>query len=78
LPLDKISVKLNHQKIHAEDCEHCETKEGKVDRIERELFLEGELTSEHRQLLFEIANKCPVHRTLRSEIDIETSVASAK
>jgi putative redox protein len=78
LPLDKISVKLNHQKIHAEDCEHCETKEGKVDRIERELFLDGELTSEQRQQLFEIANKCPVHRTLRSEIDIETSVASAK
>ncbi|MFQ5755269.1 MAG: alpha/beta fold hydrolase [Acidiferrobacterales bacterium] len=78
LPLDKISVKLNHQKIHAEDCEHCETKEGKIDRIERELFLEGALTPEQRKKLLEIANKCPVHRTLRSEIDIQTAVASAR
>jgi putative redox protein len=79
LPLDRISVKLRHEKIHAEDCEHCETREGKIDHIERELSFEGEqLTPEHRQRLLDIANKCPVHRTLKSEIDIVTSVASTE
>lgn len=75
LPLDRISVKLRHEKIHAEDCEDCETREGKIDHIERELAFEGEqLTSEQRHRLLEIANKCPVHRTLKSEIDITTSL----
>lgn len=74
LPLDKVSVKLSHAKIHAEDCEHCETREGRIDRIERELFVEGELTPEQREKLLEISNKCPVHRTLRSEIDIQTTL----
>lgn len=78
LPLKKVSVKLSHAKIHAEDCAHCETREGKIDRIERELFIEGELTPEQRQKLLEISNKCPVHRTLHSEVDIRTSAGSGK
>lgn len=77
LPLDKVAVKLSHQKIHAKDCEYCETTEGKIDRIERELFVEGDLTPEQRQKLLEIANKCPVHRTLHSEIDIQTRLRAA-
>lgn len=79
LPLDKISVKLRHEKIHAEDCQDCETREGKIDHIERELSFEGgELTSEQRHRLLEIANKCPVHRTLQSEIDIATSLVRSE
>ena len=72
LPLDRVSVRLTHNKIHAEDCLNCETKEGMLDRIDRHLTFEGALTDEqHKQLLI-IADKCPVHRTLTSEIDIRT------
>jgi uncharacterized OsmC-like protein/pimeloyl-ACP methyl ester carboxylesterase len=72
LPLERVTVRLNHKKIHAEDCENCETKEGMVDRIDRAITLEGALDAEARQRLMEIADKCPVHRTLTSEIDIRT------
>jgi uncharacterized OsmC-like protein/alpha/beta superfamily hydrolase len=72
LPLRHVSVRLTHDKIHATDCENCETKEGKIDRIDREVTLEGDLTAEQRARLMEIADKCPVHRTLTSEIDIRT------
>ena len=71
-PLEAVRVRLMHQKIHAEDCLDCETKQGLVDRIEGEILLGGNLTDEQRQRLLEIANKCPVHRTLTSEIAIET------
>src|SRR3954471_12363542 len=72
LPLERVSVRLKHDKIHAIDCENCESKEGKIDRIEREITLEGDLSAEQRAKLMEIADKCPVHRTLHSEIDIRT------
>ena len=72
LPLDAISVTLSHAKIHAQDCEECETKEGKIDRIERVLTLAGDLSDEQRARLIEIADKCPVHRTLTSEVNIRT------
>jgi putative redox protein len=72
LPLERVSVTLTHGKIHAADCEHCETREGKIDRIERAIAIEGELDAAQRQRLMEIADKCPVHRTLESEIDIRT------
>jgi putative redox protein len=75
LPLDRVSVLLKHDKIHAADCENCETKEGKIDRIDREVRLEGDLSVEQRAKLMEIADKCPVHRTLHSEIDIRTKAA---
>lgn len=74
IPLDKITVTLKHEKIHAEDCRDCETKEGKVDKITRNITFEGDLTEEQRNKLFEIANKCPVHRTLSSEIVIESNL----
>ena len=72
LPLERVSVRLSHKKIHAADCEDCETKEGKLDQIDRNITLEGPLDAEQRQRLIEIADKCPVHRTLESEIKIRT------
>jgi putative redox protein len=71
-PLEGVTVRLRHAKIHAEDCAECETKEGMLDRIEREITLTGSLDAEQRGRLLEIANRCPVHRTLVSEIDIRT------
>ena len=73
VPLEHVSVRLRHDKIHAADCEHCETQEGKIDRIDREVTLKGDLSVEQRAKLMEIAEKCPVHRTLHSEIDIRTT-----
>jgi|SRR5580658_12378 putative redox protein len=73
-PLIGITVKLRHSKVHAQDCADCETKEAKLDRIERHLQLHGALTAEQRQKLMEIADKCPVHRTLTSGIDIQTQL----
>jgi putative redox protein len=71
-PLESVTVRLRHSRIYAEDCENCETKEGKLDRIEREVELHGPLSEEQRARLLEIASRCPVHRTLVSEIDIRT------
>lgn len=72
LPLERVSVKLRHDKVHAQDCAECETREGKIDRIEREVELTGALDEAQRAKLLEIANKCPVHRTLHSEVWIAT------
>ena len=71
-PLESVTVTLRHSKIHAEDCRDCETKEGKIDRIEREIQFTGALDGEQQQRLLEIADRCPVHRTLMSEINIQT------
>lgn len=71
-PLESVTVNLRHSKVHAVDCQDCETKEGKIDRIEREIQLVGTLDPEQRKRLLEIADKCPVHRTLKSEINIQT------
>jgi uncharacterized OsmC-like protein len=70
LPLQNITVSLRHSRIHARDCEECETKEGMLDRIDVEVQLTGPLSPEQHTKLMEIAGKCPVHRTLKSEIDI--------
>ncbi len=74
-PLDGVTVRLSHSRIHAADCADCETKEGKLDQIERELSFSGMLSDEQRTRLLEIAEKCPVHRTLTSEIEIQTRLA---
>ena len=71
-PLEEVTVHLRHSKIHASDCAECETKEGMLDRIERDIHFAGSLTTEQRSKLLEIANKCPVHRTLTSEIVVKT------
>jgi putative redox protein len=73
-PLDGIVVRLSHTKIHAEDCFECRTEAGFLDRIDCEIELTGSLTPDERLRLFEIAEKCPVHRTLTSEIDIRSSL----
>lgn len=75
LPLERVTVTLKHSKIHAEDCAECETKAGMLDQIERVIAMEGALDAEQRRKLMEIADKCPVHRTLTSEIRIVTSAA---
>ncbi|HBP16508.1 MAG TPA: osmotically inducible protein C [Planctomycetes bacterium] len=74
-PLEGVSVRLRHEKIHAEDCADCETKSGRLDRIERELVLRGPLDQEQRERLLEIADRCPVHRTLEGEIRVETRLS---
>jgi putative redox protein len=71
-PLENVTVSLHHSKIHAIDCAECETKVGRIDRIEREIQLTGALTNEQRAKLMEIADRCPVHQTLTSEINIRT------
>src|ERR1700731_4187374 len=78
IPLKRTQVRLRHQKIYAKDCAECETIEGKIDHIERALTFEGDLSAEHRAKLLEIADKCPVHRTLKSEVDIKTTEVPAK
>jgi uncharacterized OsmC-like protein len=76
LPLEKITVSLWHSRIYAMDCEECETKEGMLDRIDVEVELTGSLSEAQRAKLMEIAAKCPVHRTLTSEINIRLRAAS--
>jgi putative redox protein len=71
-PLKNVSVSLSHDKIHAADCADCETRDGKIDEITRDIALTGDLDDEQRVRLMEIAEKCPVHRTLHSEIKIRT------
>src|SRR4030095_13494499 len=74
-PLADVTVQLRHSKIHAADCLDCETNQGRIDRIERNIQLSGALTEEQRLRLLEIANMCPVHRTLTGEINIQTRLA---
>lgn len=73
--LEEVKVTLSHEKIHASDCDDCESTEGKIDVIERKIQLSGDLSDEQRNRLGEIADKCPVHRTLTSETVIRTTLA---
>jgi putative redox protein len=75
-PLASAKVRLRHSRVHAIDCAECETGEGMVDRIEMQLELEGQLSDEQRSKLLEIAQKCPVHRTLTGELRIEPKVVA--
>ena len=72
LPLESVRVDVQHGKIHAEDCLDCESEKGKIDRFVRMIHLKGDLTAEQRQRMLEIADRCPVHRTLHGEIDIRS------
>jgi uncharacterized OsmC-like protein len=76
-PLESVAVRLQHSRIHAEDCENCETKEGRIDRIDVSIELKGPLTEEQRARLLEITRRCPVHQTLRSEIEIRSKLEDA-
>ena len=72
-PLDHVSVDVSHNKIHAQDCQECETTDGKIDVFHRAIRLDGDLTDEQRARCMQIADRCPVHRTLEAEIKIETT-----
>jgi len=76
-PLERIRVTLRHSRIHAEDCAECETEKGLIDHIDRDIELTGDLDDEQRQRLLNIAERCPVHQTLTSEIHTTTSLHSA-
>ena len=68
LPVERVSCEVRHRKVHAEDCEECETQSGKVDELVRYISIEGDVNEEQRQRMLQIAGRCPVHQTLRSEI----------
>jgi putative redox protein len=74
MDLKRITVKLRHYRVHAEDCIDCESKPNFLDRIDREILLEGDLSAEQKDRLLDIAEHCPVHRTLTSKIDIKTTL----
>ena len=73
-PLETVTVRLSQDRVHATDCEECETEEGRIDWIEREIELAGPLNDEQRRRLLEVADMCPVHRTLNSEVVVENSL----
>ena len=73
-PLESVTVRLSQDRIHATDCEECETEEGRIDRIRREIELGGPLEEKQRRRLLEVADMCPVHRTLKAEVLVENSL----
>lgn len=74
-PLESVTVRLRHSRIHAEDCANCETEIGVLDRIDVAIEFAGPLTDEQRTRIHEITKRCPVHRTLESEIEIRSQMA---
>jgi uncharacterized OsmC-like protein len=76
-PLEQVEVRLRHQRIHAEDCADCETKEGWLDAIEKEIVVAGDLTPEQQARLGEIAHRCPVNQTLLREVKITQTLRRA-
>jgi putative redox protein len=77
-PLESVTVRLGHKKVHARDCEECETKDGRIDRIGLDIELEGPLDEPQRRRLLEIAERCPVHRTLESEVMMVASLVGTE
>ena len=75
LQLESATVRVRHGRIHAADCRDCESREGRIDQFERELLLVGNLTDEQRHRMLEIADRCPVHRTLHGEVKVRTALA---
>ena len=73
---DRFSIRLSHRRIHAEDCADCDTKDGNIDEITRDVTIAGDVTGPERARLMEIADRCPVHQTLTHEIKIRSSLAS--
>ncbi len=73
-PLEAVRAEVRHGKIHAVDCENCETKSGRIDRFDRVLQFSGDLDEQQRKRLLEIADRCPVHRTLNAEVEIRTEL----
>jgi putative redox protein len=73
IPLESVHVELEHSREHVEDCRNCDNEDNRIDVIDRSITLRGDLTGEQRRKLLEIAEKCPVHRTLENRIDIHTT-----
>ena len=76
-PLESVRVRLRHSRVHAADCENCETKDAMIARVDRTIALTGPLAPEQRARLLEIADRCPVHRTLTSRFEIRTTLAES-
>jgi len=76
LEVERVDCRVHHRRIHAKDCEDCETREGRIDELEREIVIEGDLTEAERTRMLEIADRCPVHRTLEGEIRVRSSFAA--
>ena len=74
LALNNVEITLQHNRIHAQDCDDCENAEGFIDHDEKIVKLDGELSDEEKQRLLEIADRCPVHETLHNEIKIDTKL----
>jgi uncharacterized OsmC-like protein len=75
-PLERVQVTLRHSRIHAEDCAECETVKGWISHIDRSIELIGDLDDTQRDRLLAIAERCPVHQTLTSEVNITTSLST--
>ncbi len=75
LPVEQVITHVKHDRIHASDCEDCQKTDGKIDVLHRSISITGEITDQQRQRMLEIADRCPVHRTLENEIKVETSLA---
>src|SRR5690606_27049415 len=78
LTLRSVQVRLTHAKIHAKDCADCESTSGRIDQITREITFDGDLDDAQRARLLQIADRCPVHRTLHAEIDVKTQLIEAE
>ena len=74
-PLEEVYVELLHDKVHAEDCEDCDKKKSKIDHIEKDVIVVGDLSEQQRDRLLEISERCPVHRTLKSDIKITSHIS---
>jgi putative redox protein len=74
LPVERVTCDVNHQKVHAADCEDCETRDGRIDELSRSIRIEGELEDGVRERMLEIADRCPVHRTLHGEIRVRSEL----
>ncbi|MFN2333201.1 MAG: OsmC family protein, partial [Wenzhouxiangellaceae bacterium] len=77
LPVERVLCEVIHDRIHAADCEDCERKDGKVDQLSRVISIEGDLDDDQRQRMLEIADRCPVHRTLENEVKVRSRLADA-
>ncbi|MBT8196882.1 MAG: alpha/beta fold hydrolase [Acidimicrobiia bacterium] len=75
-PLESVTVRLAHRKVHARDCDDCETPSGYIDHVDREITMEGDLNAEQLDRLLQIADRCPVHKTLHSEIVVRTTLTA--
>jgi putative redox protein len=73
-PVEDIYVEMRHHKAHAEDCEDCDDPKARIDKIEKDLFVKGDLSEEQMNRLLDISKKCPVHKTLLNDVEINSTI----